>query len=68
VVKGLRSARIDLTEDMTALLQHGRVLDLRRMRGDLGFAPALNTRQSVLATMGRISSEAMPEEVAGING
>jgi UDP-glucose 4-epimerase len=68
VVKGLRSAGIDLTEDMAALLQHGRVLDLRRMRDDLGFTPALNTRQSVLATMGRISSEAMPEEVAGING
>jgi UDP-glucose 4-epimerase len=68
VVKGLRSAGIDLTEDMAALLQYGRVLDLHRMKSDLGFAPALTARQAALATMGRISSEAMPEEVAGFRG
>lgn len=67
VIKALRPAGVDLTEDMTALLQYGRVLDLGRMWNELGFTPALTARQAVLATLGRIPSDALPEEVAGIH-
>lgn len=62
--KGLRLLDINLTEDMEALLRYGRVVDTARMRQELGFAPVLNCRQTVLATYGRVPPEALPRETA----
>ncbi len=45
----------------------GRVLDTSRMANLLDFAPALNCRQTVLASYGRIPGDAVPA-TAGVGG
>jgi len=63
VRKGLGAMDIELTEDMEALLRYGRVVDTTRMTAEFEFTPALNCRQSVMATYERIPRAALPQEV-----
>jgi UDP-glucose 4-epimerase len=60
--RGLSRLDITLLPHLIALLEHGRVMETRRMRSDLGFHPRLNCRQTVLATYRRLPDSALPEE------
>ena len=53
-MRGLAGIGLFIPEHTQRLLKHGRVIDTTAMRERLGFRPALNCRQTVLATYGRL--------------
>jgi UDP-glucose 4-epimerase len=53
-IRALGRFGIHMTEPLTALLQHGRVMDVRRMQDHLGFRPSLTCRQTILSVYGRL--------------
>lgn len=53
-LRALQRFDIHLTEHLTSLLQHGRVMDARLMTERLGFEPRLTCRQTTLSIYGRL--------------
>jgi len=53
-IRALGRLDIHMTEHLTSLLQHGRVMDIRRMHDGLGFEPVLTCRQATLSVYGRL--------------
>jgi UDP-glucose 4-epimerase len=61
-VRGLNRLDLVVLPHITSLLKHGRVMETELMRHQLGFAPLLNCRQTVLATYRRLPGAALPKE------
>jgi UDP-glucose 4-epimerase len=53
-LRGLARIGLALPRHVASLLKHGRVMDVSEMIEPLGFRPGYNSRQTALATYGRL--------------
>ncbi|MEA2002290.1 MAG: NAD-dependent epimerase/dehydratase family protein [Actinomycetota bacterium] len=59
-IKGMSRADLPLPAHIKRLVHYGLISDTRKMREELGFEPAYNMRQTILAGYGLISDESTP--------
>ncbi|GMR02508.1 MAG: NAD-dependent epimerase/dehydratase family protein [Acidimicrobiia bacterium] len=55
-LRGLTRFNVSTPDHLKGLLKHGRVVDTKRMRDDLSFAPIFTCRQTVLSAYGSLEA------------